>query len=236
MYCICCGKEISEDSNYCKYCGKRIAYRGNCNNDSSFSFIEKFKSSSIKKQILIICYILWLQLWLCVVLSNGNDPHFVTAVLYPGILFGVILPIVICCLWYIRALIKKRENDNLVMDVHSMNIFDSPNSESCNAETESLSIVHKSVSPEIKDVTNLTDFAREKGQMKIIKKDLGLPTEKLYYAFVKNGKITAEVENAIGMPSLSAEDISKQKDYLCIKLNRDGKYELNYLTNIQSIE
>jgi hypothetical protein len=50
----------------------------------------------------------------------------------------------------------------------------------------------------------------------------------VYYAFVQNEIVTAEVELAPGMPLLSADEISKQKDSLCIKRNPSGKYELGF--------
>jgi hypothetical protein len=81
----------------------------------------------------------------------------------------------------------------------------------------------------MKDVIKLVDFAKEMGQMKIIKKDVGLPTENVYYAFVKKGIVTAEVKIEAGMPNFSAEEISKQKDSLYIKRISLGKYELVFL-------
>jgi uncharacterized membrane protein (DUF485 family) len=198
MYCSYCGKEIPDDSNYCKYCGQELVHPLSGHKDSIANLIEKFKSLSMKKQILIICYILWFMLWFCVVLANGDEHRFVSDVLFPGLLYGVIMPIAIFCIWYIISIVRKRRHEN-------------------------------SVQSPIKDVIKLVDFAKEMGQMKIIKKDVGLPTENVYYAFVKKGIVTAEVKIEAGMPNFSAEEISKQKDSLYIKRISLGKYELVFL-------
>jgi uncharacterized membrane protein (DUF485 family) len=198
MYCSYCGKEIPDDSNYCKYCGKELVHPLSGHKDSIANLIEKFKSLSMKKQILIICYILWFMLWFCVVLANGDEHRFVSDVLFPGLLYGVIMPIAIFCIWYIISIVRKRRHEN-------------------------------SVQSPMKDVIKLVDFAKEMGQMKIIKKDVGLPTENVYYAFVKKGIVTAEVKIEAGMPNFSAEEISKQKDSLYIKRISLGKYELVFL-------
>jgi uncharacterized membrane protein (DUF485 family) len=231
MYCSYCGKEIPEDSNYCKYCGKEIAHPSSGHIGSTISMIEKFKSLSIKKQILIICYILWFLLWFCFVLANSDEHYFVTEILFYGVLYGVILPIAVCCIWYIISMFRKRKHENTLIQATSSNQRSaSSDSELSKAETEPTIMAPDSVETPIKEAINLVDFAKEMGQMKIIKKDVGLPTEKVYYAFVKDGIITAEVEIATGMPNLSAEEISKQKDCLYIKQNSLGKYELVFLT------
>lgn len=227
MYCSYCGKEIPEDSNYCKYCGKELAHPLSRHKGTTISMIEKFKSLSMKKQILIICYILWLLLWFCVVLANSDEHRFVPDVLFPGLLYGVILPIAVCCIWYIISIVRKRKHENaLIQATHSGQILDSSDSELSKTESVSTIMAHDSGQPSMKDAISLVDFAKEMGQMKIIKKDVGLPTERVHYAFVRDGVITAEVEIATGMPNLSAEEISKQKDCLYIKRNSSGKYEL----------
>jgi hypothetical protein len=128
-------------------------------------------------------------------------------------------------------MIRKRKHENTLIQATSSNQRSaSSDSELSKAETEPTIMAPDSVETPIKEAINLVDFAKEMGQMKIIKKDVGLPTEKVYYAFVKDGIITAEVEIATGMPNLSAEEISKQKDCLYIKQNSLGKYELVFLT------
>jgi hypothetical protein len=154
----------------------------------------------------------------------------VTETLFQGILFGVILPFVICCVGYIISIVWKKRHENTLIQATSDQRLSSSDSALSKAETEPTIMAPDSVETPIKEAINLVDFAKEMGQMKIIKKDVGLPTEKVYYAFVKDGIITAEVEIATGMPNLSAEEISKQKDCLYIKQNSLGKYELVFLT------
>lgn len=37
MHCVYCGEKISNESNFCKYCGKRVPYNNESNSDENFS-------------------------------------------------------------------------------------------------------------------------------------------------------------------------------------------------------
>jgi hypothetical protein len=220
MYCRYCGKEIQDDSHYCNYCGKELLPSVTNTNDSShFELLAKFKTLSAKKQALIICYILWLTICICGILDGVGEIYeydgntALSDVVYPYILVGIILPVDIICIRYLIILyknqkkIKKQSAMSFPVNVQQPNAMSSNNSY---------------------DTIKLADFAEKMGQMKIIKKNVGQPTETVYYAFVQNEIVTAEVELAPGMPLLSADEISKQKDSLCIKRNPSGKYELGF--------
>ena len=80
MFCKNCGKEISNDSNFCQYCGSKLS--DGCFPSllirKIFSSIYQFKLSDKNKNILI-CYSMWLIInfiFLLIESSNKNASHW----------------------------------------------------------------------------------------------------------------------------------------------------------------
>lgn len=232
MYCFHCGSLIEDDAFFCKYCGTQIKCNIHpCESPKDFYLFGKFRSLSTKKQLTILCYILWVLGWLCYYFIRRADIKY-THEYYECkfIVFSatLVVPFLIFFIYYVVKIYtsKKRVKQHCVENVESSN----PSISQALLKTKdiekidknSLSFINdKMVNKEIKRYS-LQEFAFIYGKMqvKVIKKR-GREDEK-YCTFTQQGnEVRVNFDEEIGY--MSAEEISARKLELCI-VEYEGKY------------
>lgn len=111
MYCKYCGRQIEENSLYCKYCGGNLNESKMVQNVTipKSKLLERFKSFSLKVQILIITYIIYLLIWICCLIGAYDiETTFISF-----IVFGFIIPFALVCGYYFW----KRHKENKSMSI-----------------------------------------------------------------------------------------------------------------------
>lgn len=109
MYCYKCGKEINNESHFCKFCGTEQAGHSELNkdkniaNNSNKSYWEKIVSST-GFRIYIILVGIWSILWYTDLLDLYNDDYVVIT-----IIFFFIIPLILHW-WGIKWIKEKIKN------------------------------------------------------------------------------------------------------------------------------
>ena len=219
MYCKYCGTEIENGSKFCKQCGVDLNDTRETNQKQTIKK-NRFKSISKIGQSAILLYILWLLIIASYVLANSEESHFKDEILYPSLNLVIILPFAIFCVYYIFKIYSKRE---------SSTASNKPRLNAVKSADNSLGLYGGST---LVKVYMLTDFARKKGRMQVIKTSIDTELPQAYCQFRYYDEITL-VEFSENIGCLSSAQITENKNHLCIREYKNGRFELDHLDNLK---
>ena len=236
MYCRNCGKEIENDSIFCKYCGKNIGVEKP--DSQNLGFLNKFRSLSQKKQVTIILYCIWVLIWLCVLLGNAGHRDFAAEYVLPFFVFTIVIPFAIVGIWYIFKLkFQKKASVNNSIESHQQESSETKTHKtspmiSQELITEDSNEVPRIVSPIISSEP-LLSFARNNGKMQVVNRKLEDNKVEHYCLFTSSEGIVIRVEFSERIGFLSSNDISSKKYILAVNKCANGTYYLDYIDNTQ---
>ena len=224
MFCRNCGQPIEDDSKFCKHCGASVEQPSKGNSSKSIkAFYGKFVSLESKWQVLILSYVLWVFVWVCVVIITGieGDSEGYGIAMLLAFIAIFVLPFVIFAAMHIARLqkAKKKTIDNIKKE--SME----SDEKSIGAEDSKAEDVMTEVQPVIEELEinygvemerfTLKEFSLLYGKMQV--KTVKLEDGELQsYCTFTNGEIETRVEFDKKLGSLSAPEISSLKESLCI--------------------
>lgn len=106
MFCYKCGKEINEESHFCKYCGtEQMTYKSAKPDDNNCGWITKISLNKLIHSTAFKIYILLLGFWS---ISWINDWFYLDTEEYISlsIAFFVIVPLIVH--WWVAKWIKDK--------------------------------------------------------------------------------------------------------------------------------
>ncbi len=211
MYCKFCGKEIDQDSLFCKHCGTSLSSETSSSKVSLkglTSLKAWFTSLSKGKQICLMVYFLWF--WIAFVICSSEDDFIV---LFP--ILAIIIPAALLMLWYAYTHKWFKRDSTMQNDPY--------------IDTLSPDVAEEITEPENSIIKTypLTEFAAEHGKMQLQKNyDKKSCSYVVSYVFTNMGGNKIIVEPAEEVSTLTAEEISNQKYVLCVNEYSDGTLKL----------
>ena len=208
MYCKHCGKEISDDSVFCQYCGGQLQEQEK--KKPNGSLLNRFQSLSKGWQITIMTYVVWFLLCLCLWLAGvwydwfDDRDGWITE-----IIAVLLIPVIALFIWYYFARLRRPKVDKQ------------------RTENDSASSSTK-FRPGIKMVSfPLMDFANHHGKMQV--KTVANPTTnevRSYCAFINEKGMETKVEFGKTLGVLRPQEIAERKEHLMVVQRIDGTFEL----------
>lgn len=238
MYCRYCGKQIEEDSLFCKHCGGSLKEMDKKSEMVLFKIKpwNRFKSLSLVAQIIISVYLIYLLILVCFLIEDS----FYCVADFIGLAF--IAPFTLACAYYFRKRYKENKAASNNEDI-------SPSKDLEETKVKQESNIGPTVSSHIEESTNcvpnkilkgtvpLLLFAKSYGKMQLVRRAIsGTNTTECFCLFEDPDGNATNVLIAKELGVLSAEDISKNKNKLCVREYSDGSFELGYIDDFDSKE
>lgn len=215
MYCKNCGKQIENDSKFCRYCGTKLEdiYQGQ-NNRNKATIVGRFQALPFGRQISILCYGIFVLIWVAVLIgfvAGETEIRGIVWILFSFFLSVIVVPLIAYTVAYA---IKQKKKQNM------------PNKSIDNTEAQKEIAVEKPKTPKIPIIPDiikgieierysLMEFAFLYGKMQIkrlTREDGNIET---YCVFINNGvEKRVEFDSKLGI--LSAQEISERKLGLCV--------------------
>lgn len=235
MYCRNCGKQIEDDSVFCKYCGKKILSEIPLSQNNGISAC--FLGLSKRKQIALIIYGIWLLCWLCYLIANADRRHFAEEYVFPFFLYTIVIPFIVVGVWHIYKINSKKK-----INVESPRAEVSSSTQS-HIQSNELSLkievatqegqLPSTMTPRVLFSTLLLNFARDNGKMQVVNKKISDGKYDRYCQFTsEDGKvIRVDFSERIGF--LNSKEISENKYQLTVNKLADGSYCLDFIEDKQ---
>lgn len=217
MFCRNCGKQIEEDSVFCKYCGENVAPRNSFFQNKGFS--TRFFELPKKKQIATITYGIWFLGWFSFLIANADScinidydtRHFAEDYFFPFFLCTIVIPYIILGGRHIYKMTRKKDKNT-----------NSPNNEVYSVKSHIQA--EKIISSE-----SLLSFAKNNGKMQVVSKTIADGYYEHYCLFTaEDGKVT-RVDFTERTGRLSSKEISEMKQQLSVNKLADGTYRLDFI-------
>lgn len=219
MFCRNCGKQIEDDSKFCKYCGTQLCIESaERPNKDGQSLYMKFTSLAPVWQILILIYGLWVLGWIGVLIGCADTSDFDDAVIL-AFISVLIIPFVFISIVHIVRLVKSKQHKVDVVTDTVTNL--EKTGEQVVAKEKNLFEIQPPVYDfEVnygKEVERfaLKEFSLLYGKMQVKTVKLRDGTVQSYCTFA-NGGIETKVEFDKKIGVLSASEISARKEELCV--------------------
>ena len=208
MYCKHCGKEIADDSVFCRYCGGQLLEKAKTREKP----LQGFKSLSKKWQIAIMLYVVWFLLSICLWLGNVWDDWFGDRSGWlTEIIVAIAVPMLALFIWYYFARLRKVGEENEANK-------QIPKENNFGKLVQSVKIVSMP----------LMDFALQHGKMQV-KTVVNTTTDEVFSfcVFTNEQGIETKVQFAKDMGTLRPQEIAELKEQLVVVQKLDGSFELN---------
>lgn len=246
MFCRNCGNQIEEDSVFCKYCGKIVSLENTLSQNKGISI--RFLELSKSKQIAIIIYGIWMLGWLCFLIANADEHHFVECYVMLFFLSTFFFPFVFIGGWHIYKITRERNEytnsseNNEAYSIQSHIQLEKINSKESilpittgqdSKEDQLISSRETDVYPRIIFSELLLKFARKNGKMQLVSKKISDGYHDHYCQFTsEDGKII-RVNFTERTGGLSSKEISEKKSQLMVNKLADGTYCLDFIDDKQ---
>ena len=219
MYCKFCGKLIEEDSLFCRYCGKSIEAHADIKQEPLFPIVEtigRFQKFPLKTQIILTSYFVYLLILIC---CWSYDALYGEEFL----LYGIVIPLILTLFLYFGRMWRTARKEEQQRKKPSQKTF---------VETEFSSIETRQYIEEEDGIPLKTEmllaFAKSHGKMQVVKQiDSVTGVAEHWCVFEPIDGIAIKVSFAKTLGVLTAEEISKRKDELCINQYKGDIYELD---------
>lgn len=211
MYCKHCGKEISDDSSFCQYCGGQLQEE----KKPKVSVLKRFRSLSRGWQITIMSYVTWFLMWILVLICV--DGYDVKVALMYAFTLVVILPVVALFVWYYKTHLRKAKTK-----VPKYKEKVKRRKRECRNHIET-----NSNQGNLVNRFPLLDFAQQHGKMQV--KTVANPTTndvRSYCVFINEQGTETKVEFGESLGVLRPQEISERKEQLEVVQRLDGTFEL----------
>lgn len=239
MYCWNCGKQIEEDSVFCKYCGKMVVSGTPLSQNKGI--YTRFLELSKRKQIALILYGIWFLGWLCFLFGNASDRNFFDDTFLPFFFFTIVMPFIILGVRHIYHIKKKKNKTSHKIGFSHLAqshiqpqkitakepILQSTAEDIFEDKQQSSEIVLETRS-QILSSEPLLNFVQANGKMQVVNKKNSDSNYDRYCQFTSEEGKTIRVEFSDRIGFLSSKEISAKKYELLVNKLIDGTYCLDF--------